>query len=216
MSKLFSDQKQQIIDTWKTKESPDYAYFNAVEDQVAAFWDDGTVFRRLFDKLDLRYTVEIACGRGRHSEHIVEKCEKLTLIDTSIDAIDEVRNRFSGKANVFPVLSTSGDNLDGISSESTTAVFSYDAMVHFELLTMAAYFSEISRILVPGGQALLHHSIYDEHPENNFSKNPGWRNFMSPKIIVYLASRSGLSIVETVALDWSAPHSDQLTLLKKA
>jgi ubiquinone/menaquinone biosynthesis C-methylase UbiE len=209
------DAKQAVIDTWKTESSPDYAYFDAVEHQAGGFWADDSLYRKEFDKLDLSSVLEIACGKGRHSAQIADRCGKLILADTSTDAIAFAAQRFSDKPNVSTHLIADGETLPFISNASLTAAFSYDAMVHFEALTMASYLREMSRVLVPGGMALFHHSNYSAAPENNFNQNPGWRNFMTYDLMRYLASRAGLKILSHHTIDWAAPGSDALTLFVK-
>lgn len=204
------EHKQTIIDTWKTENSPDYAYYQVFEDHAPAYWRPETIFRQMFDRLDQTSIVEVACGQGRHAANIVDTAGKLWLMDTSVDAIKFVEKRFEGKSNVVPMLSETGDTID-LPDNSVTAIFSYDAMVHFELTTIGAYFYEAARILVPGGRALFHHSAYDAAPARPFKDNPGWRNFMSKDVIIYFASRAGLEIEEAVP----SGELDQVTLLRK-
>ena len=95
---------------------------------------------------------------------------------------------------------TNGESIP-LDPGSITSVFSFDAMVHFEVTTIASYLCEISRVLTCGGRALLHHSAYDKNPTGTFRQNPGWRNYMSESLFAYLASRSGLSIISSVTFN---------------
>lgn len=209
------DAKQSVIDVWKTEGSPDYAYFDAVEDKVDGFWADGSFYRSEFEKLDLTATLEIACGKGRHSAKIVDRCGTLILADTSVDAIASASGRFADNPNVSTHVIEDGETLPFIPDLSVTSAFSYDAMVHFEALTMASYLREMGRVLTQGGLALFHHSNYSAAPENFFNQNPGWRNFMSFDLLCHLASRAGLTILTFREIDWAAPKSDALTLFQK-
>jgi cyclopropane fatty-acyl-phospholipid synthase-like methyltransferase len=114
-------------------------------------------------------------------------------------------------------LLVSGDGtLPEIRSNSVTAVFSYDSMVHFEMQTVAAYLMEVSRILRKGGKVLFHHSNLTENPEGKFTENPGWRNYMTADIMRHLASRSHLRVLSQTVLGWNVlPHLDMLTCLQK-
>lgn len=216
MQPIAAEHKETIIETWKTVSSGDFAYFDAVEDQFGVFWDDGHIYRRKFDQMNMAAVLEIACGKGRHASQIVNRCERLYLVDTSIDAIAAARERFAGESHISVHLSEDGESLPFLANESITAAFSYDAMVHFEVLTIAAYLSELHRVLKPGGRALLHHSNYSSNPTGCFTDNPGWRNFMSTDIMKYLLSRSGLRALSIDEIDWAAPKSDALTFLEKA
>jgi hypothetical protein len=41
-------------------------YYKQAEAWVHVFWDDSTIFKQEFDKLDLTIVTELACGHGRH------------------------------------------------------------------------------------------------------------------------------------------------------
>jgi SAM-dependent methyltransferase len=210
-----SVRKDLVIDTWKTASSMDFGYFDKVESMTDVFWDAGTPFRERFDLLDLAATVEIACGKGRHAAQIVDRCPRLHLVDTSVDAAASARARFHDAPHVSVHLSDDGQTLPFLADGSATAVFSYDAMVHFEMLTMAGYLVEIARVLAPGGRALLHHSNYSANPAGGFMDNPHWRNFMSRDVMIHLASRAGLTMLDCHEMDWHAPRLDALSLMEK-
>lgn len=206
---------EQIVNMWKTETSFDYAYFDKVESMTDAFWKPGSVFREQFEELNLDTILEIACGKGRHTAQIASRCRLIYAADTSVDALAELAIRFNDQPNVRPILVTGQSSLPDIADETVTAVFSYDAMVHFEMLTMAGYFQEIARVLRSDGRVLLHHSNFGANPEGKFTDNPGWRNFMTTDIVRYLASRNGLEVVSQRVFDWAAPGSDALTQMRK-
>jgi ubiquinone/menaquinone biosynthesis C-methylase UbiE len=209
------DEKQRIIEMWRTAGSADYAYFDAFEQHVGGFWEPASIYRQWFDRLDLSSVLEIACGKGRHSQQIVDRSARIIMCDTSEDAIAAAKERFAKYPNVSCYFVQDGQSLPFLDDETVSAVFSYDAMVHFEALTVNAYLNEISRVLRPGGKALLHHSNYSANPSQSFEKNPGWRNFMSLPTFNYFASRAGLMVVDQVPITWAEPDSDALTLLEK-
>ena len=66
----FKNDKQAVINMWKTEGTGDYGYFDSVEEQLGLFWKPGSMFTKLFDRLDLESVVEIACGKGRHGARI--------------------------------------------------------------------------------------------------------------------------------------------------
>lgn len=210
--------KNQVIDTWKSKESDNFSYFSQVENHAATdgFWRPDGYFRQLFDRLDLTNVLEIACGFGRHGARIAARCGHLTLIDTSVDAVAYAKKRFEDRANVTVLLSQDGMTLPSEMS-GLTSVFSYDAMVHFEPLTMASYLSEIGRVLAPGGKAVLHHSNYSKNPTGQFKENPNWRNYMTADLFKHLSSRAGLHVDVQYFMSWGdEPNSDAVSLLSKA
>jgi ubiquinone/menaquinone biosynthesis C-methylase UbiE len=207
--------KSEIIATWHNETSADWNYFDAVEGETDAFWREDSLFYNLFIGLDLTSVVEIACGKGRHAERIKHQCQRLILTDASPSAISFATNRFANDSNISCHVSLDGESLPFIEDASATAVFSYDAMVHFEPITIFSYLKEIQRILTTGGRALLHHSNYSEAPENEFHESPGWRNYMHKSLFRYLANRARLKVLSQVEFDWAVPKSDCLTLLEK-
>jgi len=216
MSNKKDHETSRIIGFWERRESVNFHYFNVVDndDATSGFWDSTSPFRRAFDQLDLTAVLEIACGFGRHSQRIAKSCGRLWLLDTSIDALEEARRRFQGYPNVEVLPPGQGNNI-GLENDSCTAVFSYDAMVHFEMNDVFSYLREAFRVLKVGGRLLLHHSAYELAPGNTFDQNPGWRNFMNLQTFKHVALQSGFRIISVETLDWNAPKSDALTLLEK-
>jgi ubiquinone/menaquinone biosynthesis C-methylase UbiE len=212
-----TDQHVGIVDKWKTRESSDFRYFAQAEtgDWTRAFWAEGGRYRRLFDQLTITHLVELACGQGRHSIKVVDRCERLWLVDSSIDALAFARERFAPFRHAEIVHTPDGLSLPGIPDGAATAVFSYDALVHFELMTIACYAFETARVLRVGGRGLFHHSNYSGNPTGRFDENPGWRNFMTTDIMAHLLSRAGCVVLEQVAFDRCTPKGDALTLFEK-
>lgn len=193
----------------------DCAYFAEAESSanVSVFWDEASIFKRLFKQLDLSATVDLACGQGRHSAQIIERAGHVTLVDANAQNIDVCRKRFEGRTNVS-FLVNSGRDLGAIAAASQTSLFSYDAMVHFEPQDVISYIYEISRVLVPDGLALLHYSNTQEN-WRSYMDDPEWRNFFSEQMMRAFAWRAGLTFVESEAIAWGA-SKDAVTLLKKA
>lgn len=211
------DHHEDVISMWKTSSSPNYRYFSKVEQesQTLVFWAPTTPFRRLFEKLDITRVLEIACGHGRHAARVPLRYESLTLIDTSIDAIAYAMKRFENNPKIHAIVSADGLTLR-LADDSLTAVYCYDAMVHFEPVTMHGYLREIYRVLTPGGRALLHHSAYGDNPEGLFTSSPHWRNYMPLGLFQHFCSRAGLRIVEQVVMDWgNVPQCDAVSLIEK-
>lgn len=209
---------EEIVSMWAKESSPDFLYFERFDREEATdpFWREGSLFRTAFGTLDTARTLEIACGTGRHSARFVHDTQELYLLDTSADALKVAERRFAGQANVRMLWSQDGETIllpDG----RLTAVFSYDAMVHFEATTIANYLLETSRVLSVGGRALFHHSVYDQNPTGRFHENPGWRNFMNKQLFAYLVSRSGMQIVQYTEFNErnGAGPIDGLTLMEK-
>jgi SAM-dependent methyltransferase len=133
----------EIVDMWKNDRSADFPYFAKYDtaDATDPFWKPGTLFARAFRQLDLACTLEIACGTGRHSARIVDKVGALYMIDTSPDALAVAKARFSEYPHVQVLNPSDGESIP-LDACLVTAVFCFDAMVHFEATTVANYLSE--------------------------------------------------------------------------
>jgi SAM-dependent methyltransferase len=210
---------QVVIDLWRSPRSPALDYFAQAESEawMRDFWMPGSRFRTQFEKLDLTAVLDLACGRGRHAAQFIDRAGHLTLLDTSPVALDACRERFAGRGNLTYLLSESGHDLRPIASSSLTAVLSYDAMVHFEKECVFGYVREIARVLRPGGRALIHHSVYAEHPGRDIRKNPDWRAFMPARELHRVVEDGGLAIESSETFPWTGKElTDGLMLLRKA
>jgi ubiquinone/menaquinone biosynthesis C-methylase UbiE len=206
--------KRQIKHHWA--ESP---YYDLVEGQeyLDVFWGNESPFKVMFDHLELEAVVELACGHGRHSAQVLRQSPRssLVLVDVNENNIVYCKERFAGGKNVQCHVN-SGTDIACCADGSATAIFSYDAMVHFEYDDVAAYLREIFRVLRPGGRALLHHSNNSREPGKTYSECVHWRNFMSTQLFNHMAARAGLAVVDQKALDWDgAALIDAVTLLQR-
>lgn len=122
--------------------------------------------------------------------------------------------RFSGADKISYVVNN-GYDLSALPDDHYTSLFTYDSMVHFELLDISNYLKETYRILRPGGKALFHHSNNDSDYKASYDDAVESRSFMSKSIFAYLAYRAGFEIEEQRIVDWVKPEIDCLTLVVK-
>jgi len=101
--------------------------------------------------------LEVAPGRGRWTEFLVQHAAKVHLFDLNESCIEACRQRFAGADHVTYCVND-GASLPGVADESVDFVWSYDSFVHMEADTIAAYLGEFSRVLRPGGRAVIHHA----------------------------------------------------------
>ena len=199
-----------VMEPWAT--SP---YYEEAEKWTHIFWEEATHFKRLFNRLDVTSVVELACGYGRHAERIAGICERLTLVDVFQENLDICAARLKAFPNVR-YLKGDGHSFAGISNSSTTAIFCYDAMVHFSPEIVEAYLKDATRILQPGGRMLLHHSNYDAPTDQHYGLNPSARNHMTQKLFAQLSSDAHLLIEEQVVIAWGHDEGlDAISLLRK-
>ena len=213
---MTKDYTQLVANDWKQS-----VYYDLVEDEesLALFWGEDSVFHPMFGQLDLANVIEIACGHGRHYTIYGPRAGTATLIDVNIENIDFCRKRFGGAPKPPILLQNSGNDSPGLEDEAYSAVFCYDAMVHFELFDVIDYLRESFRVLAPNGRALFHHSNFTgapgipAHRPNDF----GWRNYMSADLFTHIAMRTGFSVERQNIISWGGmPNLDCVTLLQKA
>jgi SAM-dependent methyltransferase len=211
-----STRTSDIARDWKVSDYYDKAESDA---WTEVFWGPKTQFRRMLEKLDTTSTVELACGHGRHSARLLsgkrDQIQALVLLDVVEENVLHCKARFAdvSKVNAYTV---SGYDFHPVPDGSVSAIFCFDAMVHFEYDAVLSYVQDASRVLKRGGRALFHHSNLDKYPGSDYKNNPHWRNFMSKNLFAHAANRSGLIVREQVTIDWDESRNlDCLTLVEK-
>ncbi|WP_082575427.1 MULTISPECIES: class I SAM-dependent methyltransferase [unclassified Lysobacter] len=213
MGKTMSDLKSSVEvvgEPWKESQ-----YYADAERWTFMFWNSDHLFRPYFDRLDLDNVVELACGHGRHSEMVAPMARQLTLMDIHEENLEVCRRRMERFEGV-QVIRNNGYDFQPLEAESATAIFCYDAMVHFSPDLVASYLRDSARILKSGGMALFHHSNYDADPSQHYGMNPHARNKMTMETFHRYAAEAGLEVVQSTTLDWGdARDLDGLTLVRK-
>ena len=190
-------------------------YFMNADESLDLFWNESSVFKKMFDKLDCSNIIELACGKGRHVPMYIEKANQITLVDILKNNIDYCQQRFKNHNNI-QYYCNNGYNLNALESESYTSLFCYDSMVHFEMMDIYTYLQDIHRVLVSGGKVLIHHSNNSSDYRLNFSNGIHGRSYMSKDIFAHLAYKSGFIIDEQLIVDWGGEEKlDCLSLLIK-
>ena len=115
---------------------------------------------------------------------------------------------------------TDGNGLSEIGDETTTFVYSWDSMVHFDKLVIREYLFDIARVLRSGGSAFLHHSNYGAFaPNSDWAKNHGSRSDMTASLMREYADEARLKVkfqrLSGTNDGWGMDDLDCLTLLSK-
>jgi ubiquinone/menaquinone biosynthesis C-methylase UbiE len=191
------------------------AYYEDAERWTFLFWNSEHAFRPFFDQLDLTSVVELASGYGRHAEKAAPLAGRITLMDIHEENLAVCRKRLSGFENVDFVLNN-GFDFRPIPDESLTAIYCYDAMVHFSQDLVGSYLRDATRVLRPGGRALLHHSNYNGPAMEHYGLHPMARNVMPRGCFDKLAHDAGLSVIRNQIISWGdVPELDRISLLEK-
>lgn len=191
-------------------------YFEQAEQDCGmnVFWRESSVFYQMFSRLDLDNVIELAVGRGRHVPMYEAKANHIVLVDILQKNIDFCRERFKDN-NKIEYYCNNGYNLSELQDNQYSALFTYDAMVHFEMMDIFEYLKDIHRVLRKGGMALFHHSNNTSNYENAFSTAVGGRNYMSKDLFAYLSYRAGFEVIEQQVFDWGVKDLDCVSLVRK-
>jgi ubiquinone/menaquinone biosynthesis C-methylase UbiE len=189
------------------------AYHGAAERDMQRQWRQW--IWPLLKQFPIDYTqcVDFAAGYGRNTSKLLEQRGHVTAVDVNPDCVKHLKERFS--TDRVTVVLNNGVNLSELASEAYTFLYSFDAMVHFDVTIIASYLPEFARVLRPGSYAFIHHSNYSAAAGGDFTQNPHWRNYMSADLFKHLAMKSGFEVVKQELIDWELKELDCLTVMRK-
>ena len=212
-------EKEKIMIAYAHVDNP---YFEIVDNTTGLeiFWNKQSDFYKMFQELDLNNVVELACGKGRHLPNYINDAGHITLVDILNSNLLVCRERF-GEYKKISYYCNSGSDLIELESNKYSALFTYDSMVHFEMLDVYNYLKETYRILKKGGMALFHHSNLHKDYKTSFTSNVHCRNFMSSNLFAHMAWKCGFEVVNQKIISWGSgekpkiPELDCISLLRK-
>lgn len=164
--------------------------------------------------------VDFACGAGAIAAELVEASAALPinirrfgLMDANEDNLPPARERlFSAKQDlVINTHKANGNNFEDFSMPKYDFFYSWDAMVHFDIIDVVGYVKSLGKIV--SGHACIHHSNL-MNITHDIRDNPHWRNFMGKDVFAQICISAGHSIVWQREFDWGLPKIDCITLLK--
>ncbi len=118
----------------------------------------GCLYPRLHRFLPVGNLLEIAPGFGRWTSYLLEYVRgRYTGVDLSQSCVEYCKERFSGSSNTA-FLVNDGLSLDSVEDGLFDFVFSFDSLVHANLVVHQTYIPQILRKLTPNGVAFIHHS----------------------------------------------------------
>ncbi|MEY8482214.1 methyltransferase domain-containing protein [Lachnospiraceae bacterium 48-21] len=210
------NRNREYVATYHIDVMNDYFVEAERKERLEKFWGENSLFRRMFGELNIKRVVELACGRGRHVPFYIQYAQEILLVDILQKNIDYCKERFREESKIKYYINN-GYDFGSMRAETYTALFTYDAMVHFEMMDIFQYLKETRRILIKGGRALFHHSNNTEDYRITFSTATHGRNYMSKDLFAYMANRAGLKVLEQQVFDWNGVvNLDCLTLVEKS
>jgi ubiquinone/menaquinone biosynthesis C-methylase UbiE len=169
----------------------------------------------MIQDVDFGSVIDLAAGHGRNSRKLLEHTNSLTIVDINQECIDYCKKPFQADGRIR-YIKTNGVSLSGIDDNSTSLIYSFDSMVHFDSDVIKEYMYEFYRVLKPGGSCFCHHSNYTGNPTGHLTQSPHVRNFMSKELFAHYAAKGGLRIVRQQVIDWADIAAlDCLSLLSK-
>lgn len=209
--KSIREQIEIVAAPWS--ESP---YYADAEKWTSIFWAADTVFRRLFDQMVHSNVLELACGWGRHAEQCIKLCDSIIVMDIFEHNLTRTTTRLSADKERVTAILGDGCTFRPVADESLTAIFCYDAMVHFSPDIVQSYLQDANRVLQRDGMILLHHSNYETKVEQHYGKNPHARNHMTFDVFESFCNETGLQIRESIAIPWGGIEElDRVSLVQK-
>lgn len=182
-----------------------------VEEGMEREWTE--VVWPVVSNFDFTTTLELSPGGGRNTARLLSLAKTLHAVDLNAPVIARVTARFAnykGECDLhFHV--NDGSSLPMIASNSVTAIYSWDSVVHFDRRVIAAYVNEFARVLAPGGKGFIHHSNLadpnasrlDKRPvRNDVWQNPQCRSDMSKQLFALYCHAHKLRVDDQIDLPW--------------
>ena len=147
----------------------------------------GSIFPRIHAFIPTNNILEIAPGFGRWTQYLKEYCNNLSVVDLNLNCIEKCKDRFTQSSNINYYVND-GTSLTMIPDNSFDFVFSFDSLVHVELIILEAYVNQLAEKLTQDGVGFLHHSNIGE-----YMGRQRYRNKIPRKIKHYLINKEILN-----------------------
>lgn len=173
----------------------------------------GCIYPRIRSYLPAGTILEIATGRGRWTQYLLNYCDKFIGVDLVEDCVEFCKQRFSQVSAKSQFYTNDGTSLDFIEDHSVDFAFSFDSLVHADINVLRNYLIQLKNKLSANGVAFIHHSNF-----NVFTKdvpNLHWRDTtVSHKLIKDICEEVGLSLTSQELLNWGSNYfSDCFTVV---
>jgi len=170
-------------------------------------WKRALIDEVMIPNLEPQTTIlEIGPGAGRWTEALQRIAGHLILVDLSDRCIELCRRRFEGAENI-ELHVNDGRSLTAVASNTVDGVWSFDVFVHIAPPDVDAYLAEISRVLRPGGRAVIHHA---RAGREDGAADIGQRSNMTADQFAAMVVRHGLKFVDQLG-SWGPGYQFRLT-----
>ncbi len=178
-------------------------YFPAAQNVMSQQWDE--IIWALIKDFDFDAVLELAPGAGRNTAMLCRVAKKIYAVDYNSYALKQCRDKFglSHDGCDIEYHVNNGADLEMIPGGAVSAVYCWDAAVHFDKSVMEGYVREFARVLRPGGRGFIHHSDLGEEANKNIKKNPHWRSNVSRESFAQMCRDNDLRVVTQADIPWS-------------
>lgn len=164
------------------------------------------LFPRICGFLPSSRLVEIAPGQGRWTRFLANHCQHYIGFDLSPNTTEFCQSYLGdvGSATTKRFITNNGSDFPGADDESVNFVFSFDSLVHAELDVVEGYIKEISRVLVPGGAAFIHHSNFAVYSNDSIKNTHCRGETVSAEIVRLLCTKNDLLAKMQEIVPWQS------------
>ena len=177
-------------------------YFERAEADMDSQWNE--IIYPLIQDFDFETVLELAPGTGRNTEKLCRLAKKIYAVDYNRNALEQCRERLGEQVGDCRIEyhTNNGTDLAMIPQNTISAIYCWDAAVHFDKEVIADYVAEFARVLKPGGKGFVHHSNLGARAAKDIKKNPHWRSNMSKVLFAGLCQRNGLRVLSQTDIAW--------------
>ncbi len=157
--------------------------------------------------------LEIGPGGGRWTGSLLDRANSYIGVDISLACVEHCRKKFAANSRAT-FLVGSGRDLAGVADASIDAIWSFDAFVHINREEVEAYAGEFTRVLKPGGVAVVHHGAVG-------GAQGGWRSNLTDTALKQMLTARQLQLEQAFDRwnDGETIHTlsfgDQISVIRK-
>jgi len=180
------------------------AYYRDAEGCMEVQWS-GMIWPSIKD-FNFENTLDFAAGHGRNSVLLAKLAKRLYVVEANPDAVSQLKARFASPNPTqcsIQIIHNNGLDLCDIPSNTITALYSFDSMVHFEKRLIEAYMPEFERVMAQGAYGFIHHSNFGRVSQDpDFRNHPGWRSNVDKDWFAQCCFRHKLLPVRQTPIEW--------------